>query len=814
MNLDTPRQPELPASETGELLPPKPHCRISTGRGEAPPPLRRGRGHLSLVDHATPLQGAERERATGVFTLRLEATLARRVGGASLDAAEGRPIQPPAGLEAAFHTWWGLLDFLATRDERLRFQLRLTKPRGVGRPTAVALAILAVDPDPSAVATLLDDAWGDLRARILAMAETLEWRPVDDVSEAAALLGPFPFESVGELFQQEAKEPRTGAYRVQPFRLRADDLSRVLGALASREEATLFAATLAPTGATTAETSCVGARGRCFEQRVHLASDGPIRDDLVHAVGSAVAGYEGLMILAERGPVDAPGQPRGGFCWHEARGPAIPLALANLTAGAMIAWEPSLAPPELARARRLVDPVTASLAIRLPVRSIDALAGPALPAPADLPETHGVRLGMTSVCGIRRPLRQSDADASLHTYLVGRTGTGKSTLLLRIALGRIAEGHGVALIDPHGDLADALLERIPAHRADDVLVFDPTDVERPVGLNLMEHDPARPEQKSFVINEVLAILDQLYEMRLVAGPIFEQYFRYAFLAMFGDPKTTVDITLLERFFVDGSFRDGVLRRTRDGRAAAFWRQIAERATGDTGLVNMAAYVSSKLTSFVSNEFITPIVGQKRSSFDLRALMDEGRVLVVRLPKGRLGGLNTRLLGMVVIMRALLAALSREDLPAAERRPFHLLADEFQTLVTPSMAELLAEARKYGLRLTMANQNLAQVPEGVRAAVLGNVGTVVAFGLGVCDADVIAQTLGDPSLAQALVRLPPYQAVVRPTIGGRTLAPCLVQTPPLPDGASPEGRRRIVDASRRAIGRPRQAVLAEIEGRDD
>lgn len=753
----------------------------------------------------------------------LGSVLSCRIETGAIDAGDtSGSVAPP--YRRLFHAWWGLLDSLLRRGPGLSVQLRVSKGPGPGRPVQVAMVLHAAAPTPDAATACLDDVWYSLRSTILTLAPLVEWVPVTKADGLEAILGSVPTTYVGELMKREETHPRA-AVRVYPFRLRADDMGRIASALAAVSEPALYAATLTPVALSDPERTAIraGALGpwngeapeRLFDVRVHLASAAPLSDDLIHAVGTTVAGYEGRMILAEVGPADPPDAPRGGyFYFAPATDEGRRCAVTNLQFGQSVPWEPSMVLPSLSRLRRLADPLEASMAFRLPISDLEArAASPALPAaPLDFETDAGAQLGCVRYCGVSREVLQSDRDAALHTYAVGRTGSGKSTLLLNLSLERIAAGYGVCVVDPHGDLADELLSHIPAEHADRVSVFDPTDVDFPVGLNLVETDPRFPEQKTFVINELIAIMEQLYDMRLVSGPIFEQYFRYGFLCLMGDPKLEPDITMLERFLSDRDYRRGVLDRTTYTLGRDFFRRVAEKMSGEGSIENMTAYVSSKLSSFLANDFMLPIVAQPRSGFNLRSIMDEGRVLVVRLNKGRLGKVNTRLVGMVLVMRVLLAAMSRSDVPVSERRPFHLLVDEFQTLVTPSMAELLAEARKYGLRLTLANQNLDQVSPEIRAGLLGNVGTLVAFRVGPADAPLLAQAMGDVSLAPGLVALPSFQALLRPTIRGKTYRPFVVHTPPPPPAPSPEVRRRIVEASRRRHARPRAEVLAAIDAR--
>lgn len=815
-----------------EVLPERPAILIS--RVALPQRVERARtavarGGLRLVaEDGRAGEAGDGERFVGSMVFGLRSVLSDVVTAASEDRDDsGLRLRVRPDMRALMMRWWELLHFLRDLREVSSWQLRLQKAPGAGRPVAVVLIAHADGGSESEARTRLERAHEQLAGALLMHARFFEWSPELDAAAASAAMVPFVAVDLGEVVARECRS-HGGTYRAFPFRLRPDDMGRIVEALSLSPAAVTYAVTLARREATPAEATALVARlpgapttlqagDCCFEMRVHLASDAPLDPVLIHAIGHSVAGYEGRMVLAELGPVDAPDAPRGGFDFHRPSDDAARReARLGLHHGILRLWHPTCAPTHLTRLRHLVDPIDATTAFRVPAPGVaqsGRLSVQTVPgAPLLLPATTGASLGTVSVCGRKRAVRQSDPDAALHTYVAGKTGTGKSTLLLNLALERIREGHGLALIDPHGDVAYDLARRIPPERVDDAILFDPTDVDWPIGLNLVEYDRAHPEQKSFFINELLRIFSSLYAMDRVAGPIFEQYFRNAFLALMDDPEGTPDVTSLGRFFRDRDFRRAILGRIESPLVRGFWLDEAEKVTGDNALYNMAPYITSKLASFTSNDFILPIVAQPKSGLDFRAILDDRKILIVRLNKGRLGALNTRLVGMVLVMRLVMAAMSRSDLAPEARQPFHLVIDEFQTLVTPSLSELLAEARKYALRLTLAHQHAAQLDPELRASILGNVGTTIAFRVGPSDAALLAESMTDPALALGLVGLPNYRAVLRLHTEGRSLPPFTVDTLPPPPEPSRDVLETIIAQTHQRYARPRAEVLREVYAR--
>jgi hypothetical protein len=434
------------------------------------------------------------------------------------------------------------------------------------------------------------------------------------------------------------------------------------------------------------------------------------------------------------------------------------------------------------------------------------------PPPSNLPK-DGVLIGDSVFQGETREVRIADEDRGRHIYLIGQTGTGKSNLLTTMAAEDIARGKGVAVVDPHGDLVEDILGLVPPSRRNDVIVFEPGNLSRPLGLNMLEYDPARPEEKTSIVNELLSIFDKLYDLKTTGGPMFEQYMRNALLLLMedasplagGEPATLMEV---QRVFADASFRSRKLARIKNPVVLDFWEKEATKAGGEASLQNITPYVTSKFNNFTANDYVRPIIGQAKSAFNFRSVMDDGKILLVNLAKGRLGDLNANLLGMIIVGKILMAALSRADIAQGSRRDFYLYIDEFQNFTTDSISIILSEARKYRLNLTMAHQFIAQLSDKIRDAVFGNVGSIVSFRVGAQDASALIKQFAPVFTEQDLVNIDNFNAYVKLLVRGETTKPFNVRTRRAAKGAEGAAASlRQVSAER--YGRPREEVEAEI-----
>lgn len=422
----------------------------------------------------------------------------------------------------------------------------------------------------------------------------------------------------------------------------------------------------------------------------------------------------------------------------------------------------------------------------------------------------GVLIGESVFRNEQKPIYVSEDDRRRHLYIIGQTGTGKSTLLTNMVAHDIKNDKGLAIIDPHGDLIETILSLIPQNRYEDVIVFDPGDRERPLGMNMLEYDLNKPEEKTFIVNELFSILDKLYDMKTVGGPMFEQYTKNAILLLMedavNDPGTLME---MPRIFTDPEYRKLKLSRIANPVVIDFWEKEAIKATGEHSLQNMAPYITSKFNNFIGNDYMRPIIGQTHSAFNFRNIMDRGKILLINLSKGKIGDINANLLGMVITGKILMAALSRVDIPnPEERRDFNLYIDEFQNFTTDSISTILSEARKYRLNLTMAHQFIGQLTEKIRNAVFGNVGSMVAFRVGAEDAEFLEKQFAPVFNKNDLINIDNFNAYVKILIKGQTTQPFNIKTAPAVRG-SLENIVRIKDFSGLKYGRERREVELEI-----
>ena len=435
------------------------------------------------------------------------------------------------------------------------------------------------------------------------------------------------------------------------------------------------------------------------------------------------------------------------------------------------------------------------------------------PAPADSPN-EGIVLGVNSYRGVEKEIHIKRDDRRRHTYIIGKSGVGKSTLLASMAIQDILNGEGVGIIDPHGDFVEDVLARIPPERSEDVILFAPQDTERPLALNLLEFDPRYPEQKTFVINEMIKIFDKLYDLKSTGGPIFEQYMRNAMLLVMNNPESGSTLMEIPKVLADADFRKMKLDRCTDPTVVDFWRKEAEKAGGDAALANVVPYVTSKLTSFISNDMMRPIIGQQKSSFNLRDIMDKKKILLVSLPKGQVGEMNAYLLGMILVGKILAASLSRTDMKKEDRKDFYLYIDEFQNFTTDSISSILSEARKYNLNLIMAHQYIGQLVKNndtsIKDAVFGNVGTWVSFKVGSEDAEAIVKEFEPVFNEYDLINIEKYTAYIKLLVDNSALRPFSMKTiMPLPGVERNDVAEKMRQLSRLKYGQDRMIIEAEI-----
>lgn len=431
-------------------------------------------------------------------------------------------------------------------------------------------------------------------------------------------------------------------------------------------------------------------------------------------------------------------------------------------------------------------------------------SGAAAP-PLNIPE-QGLLLGYNDYRGEKADIRLSNEDRRRHLYVIGQTGTGKSAFLKSMAKQDVKNGKGICIIDPHGDFAEDVLAAVPKERAEDVVYFDPSDTERPFGLNMLEYE--RPEEKTFVINEMMNIFDKLYDLKQTGGPMFEQYVRNAMLLIMEDPESGSTLMEISKVLADEDFRKMKLEKCLNPVVRDFWIKEAEKAGGEAALANMVPYITSKLTTFISNDMMRPIIAQQKSTINFRKIMDEGKILIVNLSKGKLGEINSHLLGLVIVGKLLMAALSRVDMAEDKRKDFYLYIDEFQNVTTDSISQILSEARKYHLDLIIAHQFIGQLSEEISKAVFGNVGSICSFRVGPEDAEFLDKQFEPIFTANDLVNVDNYNCFSKVLLNGELSKPFNMKTYP-PISGDQKVANYLKELSRLKYGRDAKIVNREI-----
>ncbi len=441
----------------------------------------------------------------------------------------------------------------------------------------------------------------------------------------------------------------------------------------------------------------------------------------------------------------------------------------------------------------------------------------ALP-PANLP-SEGLLLGVSEYRNHQYEIRIKPQDRRRHMYVIGKSGGGKSVFMKSLVKQDVEDGRGVCIVDPHGDFAEECLEFVPKERAEDVIFFDPSDYDRPMALNMLEFDPKYPQQKTFAVEEMLKIFDQLYDLKATGGPMFELYMRNAMLLIMEDPESGSTILEVSKVLADEQYRKYKLSKCQTNTVRDFWTKEAEKAGGEASLANMVPYITSKLTPFVANDFLRPIIGQQKSSFNFREVMDEGKILFCALNKGKIGDLSAYLLGMVVVGKLLMSALARTEMDPEKRRDFYLYIDEFQNFLTDSISSILSEARKYGLDLIIAHQFISQLTRRggdtqIRDAIFGNVGSMFAYRIGSEDAEFLEKEFSPTFTKYDLMNPEAFSLNAKILIDNTASKPFNMKAVYHPPGDEGIKKRAMMikELSRYKYGRKRGLVEAELEER--
>ncbi len=438
------------------------------------------------------------------------------------------------------------------------------------------------------------------------------------------------------------------------------------------------------------------------------------------------------------------------------------------------------------------------------------------PAPPNLPR-EGLLLGHNTYRGEQKEVRIMPDDRRRHFYMIGKSGTGKSTLLENMIRQDVASGKGICVIDPHGDLVEAILPYIPRSRADDVIYFNPGDLERPMGLNILEGKT--PDEREFMAQEALSIFIKMFGEE-VMGPRLQHYFRNGCLTLMEDQDEGATLIDLTRLFTDDAYQRYKASKVKNPVVRAFWtKEMA--ASGAREKQEIIPYFNSKFGPFITNGQIRNIIGQTKSAFNFREAMDEGKILLCNLSKGKTGDLNSQLLGSILVAKIQQAAMSRVNIPEKDRRDFYLYVDEFQNFVTDSFASILSEARKYRLNLIVAHQYISQITKAqgggkgkhedteIRDAVFGNVGSMMCFKIGAQDAETMVKEFTPVFTEQDLINIANYKACIKLNINNATSRGFTLETIYDTSGKDEEAAEAIRQLSRLKYARDREFVEAEI-----
>ena len=438
-----------------------------------------------------------------------------------------------------------------------------------------------------------------------------------------------------------------------------------------------------------------------------------------------------------------------------------------------------------------------------------------LPAPIDTP-TEGILLGYNLYRGKKKEVHFQKKDRSRHHYIIGKSGSGKSALLSYMVRQDIINGEGVAVIDPHGDLIEDVLNYVPKERAKDVIIFDPSSTDRPMGLNILES--TTPAEMDMVSSQATEIFIKLFGDEIF-GPRIQHYFRNAYLTLAEDQEEGATLIDVPRMFTDDAFMKYKVKKVKNPVVKSFW-QNEYANTGERERQEMIPYFSAKFGPFITNSIMRNTIGQTKSAFNFRKVMDEGKILLVNLSKGKIGDLNTQLLGLIIVSKLQMAAMSRADMDEADRKEFFLYVDEFQNFATDSFCSILSEARKYRLSLIMAHQYISQLVVSkfgntstqIRDAVFGNVGTLCSFKVGADDAEYLTKEYAPLLSEQDIIGISNYKMYMKLNINNTTSRPFSLNTIWDPTGKNPKIAKIIKEYSSLKYGRKKDFVEQEISAR--
>ena len=698
---------------------------------------------------------------------------------------------------------------LATAPGQPTFDLRIIARPIEGHPAGgeldIALLVAVTHPIPEKVEHLALETWHAIQPLLPMAGQSIyRYEPISTEEALRALLDPFEIADAAEFARREVAHD--GVYGLQMFTTSGTTLLEMTRAMLRRPAPSMISVLIQPTTLLTEERGALAKvredlrnspfmPGDPLDKNEVLISELPEVDSytLQDQIGQIVDGLEKQAFLMQARVASADSDPLlqhnvaaclfgAGGQYHLAR-PAdaddFAALVDSLRRVDLRLWIPTHAPDPLGRLRWLFGLNEASLVFRLPMPGVEGIPGlpqiaiRAVP-PSNIP-LDGIEIGVSvsAIAGKPLPIRIRQADRRRHFYIVGRTGGGKSSMLEMMAIQDIEAGRGVAIFDPNGDLVESIRARVPAHRADDVIVFDPADDERPLGLNILQ---ARSDtERHRIATEFVEMLVRMYDPHQVgmAGPVFQHTTRMGLLtAMLGLP----DATLIEamRVLTSDAYARSLLPNISDPLVINFWEhEVKDWPPNYRGEIR--TFIVSKFNRFIGDRRVRLITGQPRSSIDLRAVMDNKQILLVNLSKGRIGSQSATFLGFLILQTILIAALSRAEQSPEERDDFCLYIDEFQSFATETFTTMLSEGRKYGLALVMANQYLSQLTPDLRQAVFGNVGSLVSFRIGVGDAGLMAPEFMPVFGADDLINLPRYTTATRLMVDGQATRPFAMRT---------------------------------------
>ncbi|GAB4147523.1 MAG: hypothetical protein OHK0017_09320 [Patescibacteria group bacterium] len=453
------------------------------------------------------------------------------------------------------------------------------------------------------------------------------------------------------------------------------------------------------------------------------------------------------------------------------------------------------------------------------------------PIPLGVPEKgpDSVLIGTSEYRGVKKEIYLKTQDRLRHTYVLGGSGSGKSVFLTNMILQDIEMGNGCCVVDPHGELIDDVLLRIPPDRIEDVIVFNPAYIDRPIGLNMLETDPNNPVQKTLVIDDLFTIFDKLYDLKATGGPIFESYMKNAMRLVMGHPESGNTLMEISKVMADEDFRSFKLAMCDNQEVVDFWEKEAQKAGGDASLENMVPYITSKLAPFVTNDFVRPVIGQQKSAINFRQAMDNKKIILCSLAKGQIGEGSAYLVGMIILGKILMAGMGRADglkynedgttekILAGERPKFFVYIDEMQNFLFDSIPKALEEIRKYGVGFNLAHQFVKQIinkgDERIKDSIMANAATKIIFRCGPDDAQHLEKIFAPQFSTQDLMNPEKYTANIKMLADGQLLTPFNIR--PINALSRPIDKdfyNQVIERTKQKYGRPREEIEKEIRDR--